>query len=373
VRLGGEVVDLRALHEAGALAGLNVPPRALFGARLDGVLALEPAAWEALRARLADLLADGGARVPTGARHRIRAVTLELPFTVADYVDFYASERHAAALGRILRPGGDPLPPNWRHMPLAYHGRSGTVRVTGTPVRRPRGQLPRPDGPVFGPTERLDIEVELGAVIGGPPSDGPLAPADAGERVFGYVLVNDWSARDIQRWEYQPLGPFLGKSFLTSISAWVVPAAALAPHMVPAPAQDPVPLPHLREADRRVPDIALEVELAPAGAPPATIARTNARHLYWTAGQMLAHLTSNGATLAPGDLCASGTISGPGDGEGGSLVELTLDGTRPLRLPDGSQRAFLQDGDTVTIRGVAGEGAAAVHLGEVAGTVVPAG
>jgi fumarylacetoacetase len=268
-----------------------------------------------------------------------------LPIAIGDYVDFFSSLEHATNLGRLFRPDGDPLLPNWRHLPVGYHGRAGSVVVSGTPIVRPQGQRPS-----FGPTEKLDIELELGFVCGpGKPLGVPITTSEVREHVFGCVLVNDWSARDLQRWEYQPLGPFLGKSFATSISPWIVPLAALEPSLVPARPQDPVPLPYLRTEGDWALDLALEVELNGE-----VISRGNARGLYWTFPQMLAHATVNGAAVRPGDLFASGTISGPTPGSEGSLIELG--------------RPFLADGDTVVLRGAAGT----VSFGEVRGTVVSA-
>jgi fumarylacetoacetase len=270
-----------------------------------------------------------------------------LPVAVADYVDFFSSEPHARRAGAILRPDSpDPLLPNWRHLPVGYHGRAGTVVVSGTPIRRPHGQRAGPDGPTFGPSERLDVELELGYVVGVPSTHGePVAVADALDHVFGAVLVNDWSARDLQAWEAQPLGPFLAKSFATSISAWVTPLAALADRRVAAPAQAPAPLDYLREEPWAY-DLALELEVAGT-----TLARSNARHLYWSPAQQVAHLTVNGASLRTGDLLATGTVSGPGDDERACLLELTRNGAEPVTLDDGTQRAYLGDGDEVVLRG----------------------
>jgi fumarylacetoacetase len=270
-------------------------------------------------------------------------VQWQLPFAVADYVDFYSSLEHATNVGRILRPGQEPLPAAWRHLPIGYHGRAGSVVASGTPIRRPQGQRGAGN---FGPTQKLDFELELGFVIGKPSNPGEPVPVDrALEHVLGAVLVNDWSARDIQAFEYVPLGPFLGKSFATSISPWVTTLDELT--VVRGAAQDPEPLPHLR-ADSFAYDLPLEVELNGE-----VVARTNARHLYWNAAQQIAHLTSNGARLRAGDLLASGTISGPGEHERGSLIELTW-----------NEGPFLQDGDEVVLRGE--------PLGEVRGKVLPA-
>jgi fumarylacetoacetase len=282
---------------------------------------------------------EGQSLGPVGKVRRAE-VEWHLPFAVGDYVDFYSSRAHAENMGRMFRPDAEPLTPNWLHLPIGYHGRAGTVVVSGTEIRRPHGQLRAGE---FGPTQKLDIELELGFVIG-KPADGPVAVERALEHVLGVVLVNDWSARDIQAFEYVPLGPFLGKSFATSISPWVTTLDDL--RRIPGEPQEPEPLPHLRIEPFAF-DIPLEVELNGE-----VISRTNSRHLYWNVAQQIAHLTSNGSTLRTGDLLATGTISGPGERERGSLIELTW-----------NQGPFLQDGDEVVLRG---EG-----LGEVRGRIVP--
>jgi fumarylacetoacetase len=329
-RDGDDVVDLSALGDVYAQPSLNA------------LMALGPPSWaEALAA----------ARAHDGPRMPLSVVTLHLPFEVADYVDFYSSLEHATNLGRLFRPDADPLLPNWRWLPVGYHGRAGTVVVTGTDVRRPRGQLKSPDegAPVYAPSQRLDIELELGFVVGVPSALGEPVPVDRfADHVFGVVLVNDWSARDIQAWEYVPLGPFLGKSFQTSISAWVTPLALLQERRVEAPQQDPPVLGYLADGRDWALDIDLDIELNGA-----VISRGNARTLYWTMPQQLAHATSNGASLRTGDLLATGTISGPEPGSEGSLIELS--------------QVFLEDGDEVVLRGKAGE----IELGEVRGRVSP--
>jgi fumarylacetoacetase len=343
-RDGGEVVDLSALGDVYARPSLNA------------LMALGPAGWrEAIAA----------ARSHDGPRVRLRDAALLLPFEVADYVDFYSSLEHATNLGRMFRPDAEPLLPNWRWLPVGYHGRAGTVVVSGTDVRRPRGQRkpPAADEPSYGPSQRLDIELELGFVVGVPSELGePVPPERFAEHVFGVVLVNDWSARDIQAWEYVPLGPFLGKSFQTSISAWVTPLALLEEHRVAAPPQEPPPLSYLAGGRDWALDLDLEVELNGA-----VVSRANARGLYWTMPQQLAHATANGASIRTGDLMASGTISGPERGSEGSLIELTRNGEEPIHLPDGGERSFLEDGDEVVLRAHAGK----LELGEVRGVVRP--
>jgi fumarylacetoacetase len=300
------------------------------------------------------------------------SLSLEVPVTIGDYVDGYAGLHHATNLGRILRPDGEPLQPNWRHLPVAYHGRAGTIVVSGTDVVRPYGQVLVDGAPQLRPSAQLDIELELGAIVGVGNRPGEPIPADrAAEHLFGFVLVNDWSARDIQAWEYQPLGPFLGKSFATSVSPWVVTVDALAPFLVRglAAEQDPDPLPYLVGGDPSVPDLHLTVEVEGFCVGEVDLAPS----LYWTPAQQLAHCTVNGATVRPGDLIASGTISGPDHTtQAGSLIERTWRGAEPFTLPSGEQRSFLEDGDTVTLDGWAGEGDARVGFGAVTGTVLPA-
>jgi fumarylacetoacetase len=361
VRYGDGVLDLAALAADGLI---DDPAGAFAQPALNAFMARGPAVWAATRERVQRLLSGVDAEPRLVA---LDEVELLLPFAVADYVDFWSSIHHAANSGRIFRPEGDPLPPNWRHMPIGYHGRSATVVVSGTPVRRPHGQSRAPDrdAPVFGPTRKLDVELELGFVVGTPSALGePVAVDRALEHVFGVVLLNDWSARDLQAWESRPLGPFTGKSFATSISAWVVPMAALERFRVPGAAQEPAPPAYLREDPWAV-DVGLEIELNGE-----RVAQSNGRHLYWSVAQQIAHLTANGASLRTGDLLGSGTISGPEREERGSLLELSWNGSEPLTLADGTQRTFLEDGDEAVLRGVAGAGEDAVALGEVRGRIV---
>jgi fumarylacetoacetase len=336
---------------------------------LDPFLARGRPMWRETRARLTELLTDPQYRGHVSPHLRPRSeVTLHLPFTVADYVDFYCSLEHATNVGRIFRPEAEPLLPNWRHLPVGYHGRAGTVVVSGTPVVRPCGQRrpPGAEAPTFGPSARLDIEAEVGFVVGvGSLLGEPIPIGEFADRVFGVVLLNDWSARDIQAWEYQPLGPFLGKSFATSISPWVVPLEALEAARTDGPAQDPVPLPYLRRAEPWALDLDLEVSLNGS-----VVSRPPFAGMYWTADQMLAHLTVNGASTRTGDLYASGTVSGPEPRQRGSLIELSWNGAEPLTLADGSTRSFLENGDTVTISATApAPDGGRLSLGEVVGTI----
>ncbi|HEX2904001.1 MAG TPA: fumarylacetoacetate hydrolase family protein, partial [Jatrophihabitans sp.] len=331
-------------------------------------LAAGPAAWTEVRAAITSWLTENRFRStvepmlrPLAEAHPV------LPFTVADYVDFYASEHHAGNVGAIFRPGSDPLTPNWKHLPIGYHGRAGTVVVSGTEVRRPRGQRRAGDDITFGPSTRLDIEAEVGFVVG-TGADSPIPVGAFAEHVFGVVLLNDWSARDIQAWEYVPLGPFLGKSFATSISAWITPLAALESARVPAVERSPEPLPYLQEPEPSWNlDLAIEVYLNGE-----LISRPPYRTMYWTPAQMLAHLTVNGATARTGDLFGSGTVSGPERDQRGSLLELSWGGQQPLAIPGGRQVTFLQDGDEVVLRATApGPGGCRVGVAEVAGRIVP--
>ncbi|RKS79793.1 fumarylacetoacetate hydrolase [Actinomadura pelletieri DSM 43383] len=355
VRVADSVVDLTVLDEVFAAPSLNP------------FMAQGHARWVEVRERIRDLVSGD---VDDAAVHPVDAVTLHMPFEVADYVDFYASEHHASNLGRLFRPGSEPLQPNWKHLPVGYHGRAGTVVPSGTDIVRPSGQRKAPSdaAPTYGASRRLDIEAEVGFVVGaGSPLGTPVGMDDFGERVFGVVLVNDWSARDIQAWEYVPLGPFLGKSFATSISPWVVPLLALESARVATPPQDPEPLPYLREKNPWGLD--LELSISWNG---QVVSRPPYREMYWSPAQMLAHLTVNGASSRTGDLFASGTVSGPDRDQRGAFIELTWGGAEPVEV-NGEPRTFLEDGDEVVISATApGPPGTRIGFGEVAGRVLPA-
>ena len=359
VAVRDRVIDLTALS-----AETGVTPALFAGDGLLPLLAAGRAVWESTRAWLQRLVADDD---PVLDRHARGADLFRpvLPFPVADYVDFYASPHHATHLGRMFRPDQAPLTPNWWHLPIGYHGRAGTVVVSGTPVARPSGQS-RPPGterPVLGPTAKLDLEAELGWVVGGASGLGRPVPTDrAADHLFGVVVLNDWSARDLQAWEYVPLGPFLGKSFATSISAWVLPIQALADAAVPLPPAAEPRLPYLQDPATGY-DLLLEVRVNGT-----LVATCPYREMAWAPEHFVAHTTVNGAGLRPGDLLGSGTVSGPDPGTQGSLIELTWNGTRPLTLDDGSTRTFLQDGDEVVLTACTARGPQ-IRLGEVRGTV----
>jgi fumarylacetoacetase len=367
VAVGDDVLDVAAI--AGLLD--EEFAQVLDATTLNPLLAAGRTTWRAVRGRLVEWLTEPRHR-PVVLAHRLRRenLRLHLPFEVADFVDFYASEHHARNVGLMFRPGAEPLHPNWKHMPIGYHGRAGTVMVSGDPVIRPRGQRKDADeqSPSFGPSRKLDIEAEVGFVVGSPSPHGEPVPGDAfADHVFGVCLVNDWSARDIQRWETVPLGPFLGKSFATSVSPWVTPLDALETARVSGPPQDPEPLPHLRTSQPWGYDLALEIRLNGD-----VIARPPFAAMYWSAAQQLAQLTSNGASLRVGDLFASGTVSGAEPDQRGCLLELTWDGHDPLLLGDGAHRSYLNDGDEVVITAEApGPDGATITLGEVRGRVLP--
>jgi fumarylacetoacetase len=363
VAIGDKIFDLYAAAEAGLFEGVCAPDL-VQAAQLNPLLAAGRPVWRAVRERLSQLLREDGDPALRNANvERLLpeqdAVTMRVPMQIGDYVDFYSSLEHATNLGRLFRPNAEPLLPNWRWLPVGYHGRSGTIVIDGTPIRRPCGQrkAPADETPQFGPSRRLDIELEMGFVTGPANRLGsPIPVSGAGQHIFGMLLVNDWSARDIQAWEYQPLGPFLGKSFATTISPWIVTMDALAPFAVDGPVQAPVPLEYLRQSEPRSYAIALQVELQTqrmrdAGVAPHVISRTNFDRMYWSVAQQLAHATVNGAVAAPGDLFASGTISGAEAGTQGSLIELSWNGERPLKLSGDEERAFLEDGDEITLRG----------------------
>jgi fumarylacetoacetase len=372
VAIGDYVLDVTGLEQEGllSLAGgplLDVP-------FWNEVMGAGPAVWADLRGRLTALLAEGSADqagvepflVP------LAEVELHLPFLVAEYTDFYAGRHHATNVGTMFRGAENALPPNWLHIPIGYNGRASSVVVSGTEVRRPWGQVKGPDHavPSFQPSRRFDIELEMGAVVG-MPSDGPVTVAEADAMIFGYVLLNDWSARDIQAWEYQPLGPFQAKATATTISPWVVMKAALEPFRTATPPREVLLLPHLQEPGPMLYDIALEVGLRPEGGAETVIARTNYREMYYSAAQQLAHHTTSGCPMTTGDLLGSGTISGPTKDSRGSLLELSWGGKEPIAIAGGA-RSFIEDHDTLTLRGwCKGEGYI-IGFGDCVGKVTPA-
>ena len=382
VAIGEQIVDLAELAMARLLEG--EPLAGDFFAdqeTLNDFMSRGPDVWRAVRARISRLLRHNEPELRDDRPLRSRAFVamadadMLLPATIGDYTDFYSSREHATNVGIMMRGAQNALMPNWVHLPVAYHGRASSVIVSGTDVCRPRGQTKADDAvsPTFGPSRSLDFELELGTFIGpGNPLGEPIPVAQAAEHLFGMVLVNDWSARDIQKWEYQPLGPFLAKNFATSISPWVVTFDALEPFSVAGPPQDPEPLPYLRAPTSTAYDIRLEVWLQTTRmARPQRISTTNARNLYWTIAQHVAHHTVGGCNLRPGDLLASGTISGSTPDSLGSMLELAWKGTRPIALEGGETRVFLQDGDRLTLTGWCEGKGYRIGFGEVTACVLP--
>lgn len=386
VAIGDQILGVAAASQAGLFTGMAaVAARACHGGQLNELMGLSPGHWAALRLGLSRLLRQGSsASVPEGCLVDRKSARMALPVRIGNFTDFYTSIHHATNAGRMMRPDA-PLLPNFKHMPVAYHGRASSIAISGTPVRRPKGQSLAKGAqlPTYGPSQRLDFELEVGFYLGQGTAIGEsVSLVDAPDHVFGLSLVNDWSARDIQSWEYQPLGPFLAKSFMTSVSPWVVTLEALAPFRVAAAdrgADAPGLLAHLEGANDRSGgglDIALEVclqtpTMRSAGSPPEKISGSNFSGQYWTIFQMLAHHTSNGCNLFPGDLMASGTVSGPESSEAGCLLEMTLGGERPLVLSNGEARSFLEDGDEIVFRAVCHRpGAARIGFGECTGRVM---
>ncbi len=387
VAIGDQILDLAGA--ANTLSNVSHDIKtACAAAQLNALMALGPNAWSSLRLALSrSLSADRGDRALRGHLVPMAQAAMDLPVAIGDFTDFFASIFHATNAGRMFRPD-NPLMPNYKYVPVAYHSRTSSIRVSGTPFKRPRGQRKGPNdaAPSYGPSRHLDFELELGIYVGTPSTLGePVPVGTAAEHVFGCCLLNDWSARDIQAFEYVPLGPFLGKNFATTVSPWVVTAEALAPFHVAAfarPDGDPAPLPHLDDAEDRAHGglgIALDAYIATeamrrAGTAPLRLTQTSCALLYWTVAQMIAHHTSNGCNLRTGDLLGSGTVSGPEKSSWGSLLELTMRGTEPLTLPSGEKRGFLEDGDEIIFRGFCEKpGAARIGFGECRATVLPAG
>ena len=381
VAIGDRILDLAVLDSEGLI---DVPPAANVFANcsINAFMALGPEVWSRVRARISELLRDNNPQLrdDKGLRDRVLApmsqATLHLPIAVAGYTDFYSSREHATNVGIMFRGKDNALQPNWLHMPIAYNGRASTVVVSGTKVRRPQGQLkpPSAESPSFGPCRRLDFELEMGVVIGQPSAMGEmLTEAEAEAMIFGFVLLNDWSGRDIQQWEYVPLGPFQAKAFATSISPWVVTREALEPFRLHGPRQDPTPLPYLQQQRPNNYDLQLDVALRAAEVGESVrICRTNFKHMYWSSVQQLVHHASCGCAMNVGDLLGSGTISGPDKQQRGSLLEISWNGSEPLELPGGITRTFLEDGDTLAFHGWCDGPGHRVGFGEVEGTIMPA-
>jgi fumarylacetoacetase len=381
VAIGDYVLDLWQLAQD---CRFDVVEPAVFAApQLNPFMALGPKVWSSTRARISELLRHDHPELRDNEKLRKRAlmpmadVKLHMPFAVSGYTDFYSSKEHATNVGVMFRGKDNALQPNWLHMPIGYNGRASTVVVSGTPVRRPRGQLkpPTADVPSFGPCKRLDFELEMGVVVGQPSVMGEmLTEKQAEEMIFGFVILNDWSARDIQQWEYVPLGPFQAKVFATSISPWVVTREALEPFRLHGPAQDPKPLPYLQQAQPNNYDMALEVGLRAAQMNSAqNISRTNFKYMYWSSVQQLVHHAACGCAMNVGDLLGSGTISGPEKDQRGSLLEISWNGTEPVELASGVKRTFLEDGDSLVMRGWCQGDGYRVGFGEVEGTILAVG
>jgi fumarylacetoacetase len=383
VASGEYVLDLRVLHDAGFFKETSFAASNVFAQRsLNAFMKLGRDAWRAARAIVQNLLREDVGTLRDSAMLRYAALVphaqaeMLLPVEIGDYTDFYSSYHHAHNVGTMLRGADNALMPNWKHLPVAYHGRASSVVVSGTNFRRPFGQIKPADAtaPLYAPAQSLDFELEMGFFVGAENALGePIRIDRADEFMFGMVLVNDWSARDVQAWEYQPLGPFLAKNFCTSISPWVVPFAALEPFKSPLSAQEPKPLAYLTRRDDWTYDIELQVSLQSEKMPlPYVITQSNFRNLYWSMNQQLAHHTVNGCNVRVGDLVASGTISGAEPQSRGSLLELTWRGKEPLRFPNGDLRRFLEDGDMVTMRAWGKRDEICVGFGEVCGKVLPA-
>ncbi|WP_432448696.1 fumarylacetoacetase [Aliiroseovarius marinus] len=375
VAIGDMVLDMQAAEEAGLI---EIGDEPVFDVPFwNELMELGSDAWAALRARLEQLLGEGSTEQDAVAPLLVAQADAELhmPFLVSEYTDFYAGRQHAANMGAILR-GSPDLPANWLHIPIGYNGRASSVVISGTPIHRPNGQRRAPDAemPSFGPSMRLDIELEMGAIVGKPSEFGqPITVDEADDMIFGYVLLNDWSARDIQGWEYQPLGPFQGKAFGTSISPWIVTAAALEEFRAPTPKREKELLPYLDGSKDGLYDIELQVLMQPEGADTASVVgETNYTRMYYSAAEQLCHHAIGGCAMNVGDLLGSGTISGPTKTEYGSLMEMSWAGREPFTLDTGETRTFIEDGDTLTLRGAAKGDGFQIGFGDCVGQILPA-
>jgi len=380
VALGESVIDLAALAELGYLNELGMDTTVFTSSSLNAMMGYGKSGTRVLRDRIAHLFDATNQELQGQAEHLKQVIlpqeecTLYLPVEIGDYTDFYSSREHATNVGTMFRDPNNALLPNWLHLPVGYHGRASSVVVSGTPLHRPKGQQKPDDAdPVFGPSKLVDFELEMGFITyEGKPMGESISTKEAEDYIFGMCLFNDWSARDIQKWEYVPLGPFLAKNFASTMSPWIVTLDALEPFKVASPAQDPTPLEYLRAEGDKSYDINISMSIAPENGEETTVCNSNFKYMYWTMVQQLAHHTVNGCNVRAGDLMASGTISGPTEDSYGSMLELSWRGTKPLPMKDGTERKFIQDNDTVTMRGYAEKDGIRVGFGEAAGKVLPA-
>ena len=381
VAIGNYILDLHVLQETGYFEGFKLPFQIFRRPFLNDFMAIGKAKTIRVRERISEILREDNHELRDNKIVRSRALIpmeeaeLQMPIFVRDYTDFYSSIEHATNVGIMFRGKENALMPNWKHLPVGYHGRASSIVLSDTPVKRPSGQSKDPDkdSPDFGPSKRLDFELEMAFVTNSSTQMGEAISTNHAETyIFGMLLFNDWSARDIQAWEYVPLGPFLGKNFASSVSPWVVPMEALEPFRVQGPEQDPAPLPYLSQEGPKNFDINLEVAIQPQDKQETVVCRSNFKYMYWSMSQQLAHQTVNGCNINPGDLYASGTISGPTEESFGSMLELSWKGTKPVKLDDGSERKFIEDYDTVIMRGFCEKDGVRIGFGEVRGQVLPA-
>jgi fumarylacetoacetase len=380
-RIGDHAIDLGALHQLGYFEGIPLTDDIFLQDTLNDFISDGKKTWRLVRNRISEIFDAKNGLLRDREEHKkivlfsMEEIEMQLPVQIGDYTDFYSSKEHATNVGTMFRDPEKALMPNWLHIPVGYHGRSSTIVISGTPVRRPMGQTlpPGEETPIFGPSKRVDFELEMAFITTDANALGEPVPVDEAEDyIFGMVLFNDWSARDIQKWEYVPLGPFLAKNFASSISPWIVTMDALAPYRVPSTPQNPKPLPYLQQREKHTYDIHLEVEIAPENSKPTVISKSNFKYMYWTMAQQLAHHTVNGCKINSGDMLGSGTISGPTPDSYGSMLELAWQGTKPVVLNGGEKRTFIEDNDTVTMRGHCEKNGMRIGFGEVKGKLLPA-
>ena len=380
-RIGDHAIDLGALHQLGYFEGIPLTDDIFLQDTLNDFISDGKKTWRLVRNRISEIFDANNGALRDREDHKkivlfsMEEIEMQLPVQIGDYTDFYSSKEHATNVGTMFRDPEKALMPNWLHIPVGYHGRSSTIVISGTPVRRPMGQTlpPGEETPIFGPSKRVDFELEMAFITTDANALGEPVPVDEAEDyIFGMVLFNDWSARDIQKWEYVPLGPFLAKNFASSISPWIVTMDALAPYRVPSTPQNPKPLPYLQQREKHTYDIQLEVEIAPENSKPTVVSKSNFKYMYWTMAQQLAHHTVNGCKINSGDMLGSGTISGPTPYSYGSMLELAWQGTKPVVLNGGEKRTFIEDNDTVTMRGHCEKDGMRIGFGEVRGKLLPA-